>query len=100
MTPSAILQSAAALKGALAAAAPKYRPQIDRLWVSTRYVLLFNWNATCALAKKQGIAWPVAPVLERAVSDVEASWAAAQIVMIDYRRHGPWLGSRPHAQAF
>ena len=52
------------------------------------------------MAKKQGIAWPVAPVLERAVRDVEASWAAAQIVMIDYRRHGPWLGSRPHAQAF
>ena len=92
VTPSAILESAAALKEALAAAPPKYRQQIDRLWLSTRFVLLYNWNVTCALAKKQGIVWPVAPVLEGVVGDMEASLANNQIILLDYQRHGPsWL---------
>ena len=92
VTPAAILKSATALKQALGKAPARHRPQIDRLWISTRFVLLFNWARTCALARQQGVAWPVAPVMEAAIRDVEASLAAAQIQVIDWRRHNAsWL---------
>ena len=44
--------------------------------------MLFNWRATCAMAKRRSARWPVDHTLEGALKDLEASFAAAQMVMI------------------
>ena len=41
--------------------------------ISTRYVLLFNWDKTCAAAKRQRVPWPVNVTVDGALQDLEAS---------------------------
>jgi hypothetical protein len=51
VTPAAILESATALKRAVAGAASDYRPQLDRLYITPRYLLISRWNESCAHAE-------------------------------------------------
>ena len=41
VTPEAVLASAVALKTAVAHSQPQYRPQLDRLWLTPSYLLLY-----------------------------------------------------------
>jgi hypothetical protein len=69
VTPAAILDSAAALLSAIDVAGAssvgkEHLPQLDRLWISTRYLLLWRWRETCDYAAGIGADWPVATTLE------------------------------------
>lgn len=96
VTPAAILRSSAALTTALTAAqgsaeAAEFRPQLDRLWITTRYLLLWRWNTTCAQARQTGAAWPVAPLFSDALRDLEGSLKAAEMLHIAPGKPASWL---------
>ena len=92
VTPAAILQSATALKQAVGGAPHQHRPQLDRLWLTPRYLIISRWNDTCAYAKQKRIVWPVSTRLEEALSDLERSLKDATIEFIaSGRRPASWL---------
>ena len=87
VTPAAILQSAAALLQASKAmggnaTSPQHWPQLDRLRIGPRYMLLMNWNASCAHARARAQAWPVPRALSALLSELERSLATAGMAEI------------------
>ena len=57
-----------------------------------RLQLLNRWEEACAVAKRRGVAWPVADTLNASLTDLENSLLTAQMPFIGSgRRPASWL---------
>ena len=81
LTPTALLESRAALQtGLVAVRGERFEPRVRAVLLAVQYVALLRWNELVEYARQHGIAWPFSP-LQRAEFDVFNETAASESVL-------------------